>query len=221
MQSSEPRLRAAFAGAPRRTRWHTALRWAVAPMASVEASLPAAGAILEIGCGHGLFSIFCALESHSRQIVGVDIDERKIDEARAAAHRAGLTNDRVRFEVVDQAWTPSGADQWDAVVIIDVLYLLGTERALRLLDDAAASITPSGRLLVKEVDTTRWRRMALLTVEEWFMTGVGATRGDAVQMLPTERIERGLRDAGMDTTRRDLSKGFHVPHCLVVADPRQ
>lgn len=233
------RIVAAYSEASWRARVHTRLRWTVAPLPTVAASVPTTGRVLDIGCGHGLFSLLVALESPSRRVLGVDVDDRKVASARAAADRAGLGEDRLRFEVITPDWLPADAPPWDApsppdttttvaapvvpapwdaVVILDVLYLMGTGRALSLLEAAARVVAPGGRVLVKEVDTTRHARMALLTAEEQVMTRLRITRGHVVEMLPIDLIEQTLRAAGMTTTRSDLSAGFHVPHCLVLGE---
>lgn len=218
MQRTDPAVRDAFADAGWLTRWHTRVRWAVAPMTRVERALPSRGSILEFGCGHGVFSIFAALKSPHRRIVGVDIDDRKVNVARAAAQHTGLPSDRLRFDVVTPGWVPSTKNRWDAIVIVDVLYLLGSTEANRLLDATVDAIAPGGRILVKEVDTTQSGRMAVLTAEERIMTRLGLTGGSVVEMIPIDSIEHRLRSGGLTTERSDLSRGFHAPHCLVVAD---
>ena len=55
--------------------------------------MPAVGRVLDIGCGHGLFSIYLGLMSPDRDVLGVDIDARKLVIARGAASGAGAERD--------------------------------------------------------------------------------------------------------------------------------
>ena len=48
---------------PRGDRFHTAVRWWTAPFAALEREVPLAGDILEVGCGHGVFSTYMAITS--------------------------------------------------------------------------------------------------------------------------------------------------------------
>ncbi len=124
-----------FAGAPPGTRLHTRLRWWWCPFPVIEAEVPKSGDVLEVGCGHGLLSLYLGLESPSRRVVGVDIDSAKIAEAKEAAGHLHPSEADVSFEAVDAGYVPRGA--WDAIVIADVLYLLSDRQQQSLLEAAA------------------------------------------------------------------------------------
>src|SRR5205085_11501425 len=59
--------------APRGDRFHVRARWWSAPLVDVERAAPVHGRILEIGCGHGLLSLYLALSAPGRHVTGVDI----------------------------------------------------------------------------------------------------------------------------------------------------
>ena len=103
--------------------------------------------MLEIGCGHGLFSSFAALAGPARSVVGVDIDAAKIAQAQAARRR--LPGVDLRFEVAPSGAVPAGP--WDAIVVIDMLYLLPRAEQRRLLADAAAQLG-AGRAVADQGD---------------------------------------------------------------------
>jgi SAM-dependent methyltransferase len=144
----------AYRAAPLADRAHATVRWWSAPFPAVEAALPTSGRVLEIGCGHGLFSSFAAVASGSRSVVGVDIDAAIIAQADAARRR--LPEADLRFVLAPSGAVPTGP--WDAIVVIDMLYLLSSDDQRSLLADAAAQLGPGGLLLVKEMSPTpRWK----------------------------------------------------------------
>jgi SAM-dependent methyltransferase len=65
----------------------------------VMAKVTRSDTVYDLGCGDGRIVIAAARERGARG-VGIDIDPRRIDEARLAARKAGVEN-RVRFEVAD------------------------------------------------------------------------------------------------------------------------
>jgi 2-polyprenyl-3-methyl-5-hydroxy-6-metoxy-1,4-benzoquinol methylase len=214
MTRDTPAARAlgAYAGAPRGDRLHVRVRWRSCPFPEIAARVPATGRILDIGCGHGLFSLYLALSEPHRQVTGIDVDADKLVLARAAAAAVAAP---VSFAAVEEGQLPQGP--WDAITIVDVLYLMGSDGAHEVLQIAAAGLAPGGLLIVKEVDVhprwkyrlTRWQELAATRV-------LRITQGAEVEFLPPSDIGAAMEAAGLVVHHEPLDRGHLHPHHLVI-----
>jgi 2-polyprenyl-3-methyl-5-hydroxy-6-metoxy-1,4-benzoquinol methylase len=207
---------ALYADAPRGDRFHVRTRWWTCPFPAVEQAVPRQGRVLEVGCGHGLLSVYLGLCSSERDVLGVDIDEDKIVLARRAAEHLDPATARVRFEHLEPEGFAAGA--FDAIVIADVLYLLPAERRLALLDECVAHLAPEGVLVVKEADRVpRWKG-ALTVGQELLATKVlRITEGDEVEFSPPSTFVDHLTVAGLDVDLRRIDRGYPHAHVLLTA----
>jgi 2-polyprenyl-3-methyl-5-hydroxy-6-metoxy-1,4-benzoquinol methylase len=217
VRPTEPAARRAIAlygDAPRGDRFHVRLRWWTCPFAAVEAAVPAAGRVLEVGCGHGLLSLYLALRSPDRIVTGVDIDEHKIALAKGAAGRLGSDGPDVSFAVVEPDGFADGS--FDAIVIADVLYLLRADARRELLARCVEHLGPGGVLIVKETDRVpRWKG-AVTVAQERLATGVlRITEGDEVEFAPPSEFVDQLRAAGLEVTLERVDRGYVHPHVLI------
>lgn len=207
------RVQTAYAGRPRAERLHVAGRLRSCPIDVLEAATPRSGAILDFGCGHGVVSLYLAMTSPDRRVTGVDVDHEKIVDAQAAAKVADLD---VVFEAVEPDYRPVG--QWDGIVIVDVLYLLGRQAALEVLDAAVDALAPGGVLVVKEVDTRpRWKYW-WAAVQEFLATKIlRITEGTQVEFVRPAVFASRLMDRGLGVSQRRCDQGRLHPHHLIVA----
>ncbi|MFN0090688.1 MAG: class I SAM-dependent methyltransferase [Acidimicrobiales bacterium] len=202
--------------APIAARLHVLVRWWTCPVPAVAAEIPARGRVLEVGCGHGLVSAYLAMESPDRVVVGVDVDRRKIDVAAAAT--AGVDN--VRFVAVDADPSSLPAGPFDAVVIADVLYLLGGDARRRLLAACAERLGPAAVLVIKEIDTEPSWKHRLARVQELAATRLlRITVGDEVEFAPPAVLRAELGRFRLDVADRRIDRGYPHPHHLLVARP--
>jgi 2-polyprenyl-3-methyl-5-hydroxy-6-metoxy-1,4-benzoquinol methylase len=193
-------------------RLHVLGRWRSCPFPAIEARLPRSGQVLDIGCGFGLFASFVGLMSADRRVQGIDIDERKIDLARRVATRA---DGRAHLEFsVGRGDLPAGP--FDAITVVDVLYLLGPEAGAALLDRAVERLSPGGVILVKEIDVHPAWKYRLSRIQELLATKVlRFTAGDEVDFAPPEHYAERLRQAGLAVTTQALDRGSMHPHHLI------
>ncbi len=206
--------RRAYASESFGTRVHTALRWRTCPFREVADEVPRQGQILDAGCGHGLLSLYLAAQAPERHITGIDIDGEKLAVARRAANTAHV-DERVRFQRITADWKPDA--RWDGIVEVDMLYLLGRERAADWVSSAAQALEPGGRLVVKELDVTplwkaRWSRF-----QEVLATRVmRITEGEELELIPRDDVVAAMHDARLTVNTRRLDHGRLHPHYVAV-----
>jgi len=206
------RVRAAYAGAPRTERLHVAARLRSCPMRAIADATPPSGRVLDFGCGHGAVALYLAFTSAAREITGMDVDGAKLVHARAAADLAGLP---IGFEQVPPLYRPAG--EWDAITIVDVLYLLGEDAALDVIDGAAAALASGGVVVIKEIDVRpRWKYWLAAGQEHAATKLVRITKGTGVQFLPPRQIVDRLLTAGLHVEQHSLHRGRLHPHHLIV-----
>jgi SAM-dependent methyltransferase len=213
------RALALYRGAPAAVRAHVTIRWYSAPFPAIVAVLPRTGRVLEIGCGHGLFGAYAAFDACGRDVLGVDIDADKI----AAAVGAADGVDRLEFRVAPDGAVPVGP--WDAVVFVDVLYLLPADEQRRLLTEAVEQLAPGGSLVVKEMGTRpRWKVRWNTLQETMSVRVLGITEGSSFDFVDPRTMAGWLVTLGLRVRVRRLDAGRVHPHHLLVAqaasDPR-
>jgi 2-polyprenyl-3-methyl-5-hydroxy-6-metoxy-1,4-benzoquinol methylase len=208
------RTLAAFASLPRRERLHVRGRWKSCPVPAVEAEVPVSGRVLEVGCGHGLVATYLALAAPARSVTGIDIDAHKIGLAQQVAE--GLDAPRPEFRHVADGAIPPGP--WDAVVIVDVLYLLPRRRERDVLDQCVAALAPGGLLVIKETDVTpRWKHRLAVLQEVLATRVLRITAGDDLSFTPVAELAAHLRLRGLAVRTRRVDRGYLHPHALLVA----
>lgn len=175
-----------------------------------------AGRVLDVGCGHGLLALHLAAGSAHREVVGVDIDEAKIAAARRAATAApSLSN--LTFASADDLATIGGP--FDAITVVDVLYLLTAQHQETLVRTLAGRLAPGGRLLVKEMaPTPRWKHR-WMHGEEVLATRVAritASTDGVLHHTAPEDIRRWMTTEGLTVADRPLDRRRPYPHHLVL-----
>lgn len=207
---------AAYRDLPLATRLHTRLRWWWCPFPAIEAAVPAGGDVLELGCGHGLLSLYLAVAAPGRRVHGVDIDEAKVAQAATAAQALPPTA-TVTFAPVAPGYLPEGT--WDAVVVADVLYLLPPEVQRAIVTAAAGGVRPGGVVVLKEMGLTpRWK-LQWNRVQETLATRVlhiTDHTGAGLSFVAPDVMAGWLAGAGLDASVTRVDRGYPWPHHLVV-----
>lgn len=172
-------------------RWFVRLRHLLSPLEALEALVPGEGKILDLGCGHGLFTNYLALKAPSRSLLGVDPAPTKIQAAKMT--EAMVPNARYLLGSIDDI--PEN-NRFDAITIVDVLYLLPEVEQEKILQTCHRLLADAGVLVFKTQDTRpRWRYW-WTCFQESIMVGLGMTHGRGLHFLPAEKSRQMLAEAG-------------------------
>jgi len=206
------RLFEIFKGRGAWTAFYTRVKFKICPLLAIEPRLPRAGRVLDLGCGNGLFAAILRLGSAERTIEGFDLDEKKVEVARATfADWPGMS-----FSVGDLIRSDYPAA--DVVTIIDVLYLIPLEAQEAILRKGHAALPPGGLLAVKDMDTRpRWK-MAFNKLEETLAVKIiGFTLGGRFHFQGRADFTALLERVGFEVEVVPLHKGYWYPHILYLA----
>ncbi len=188
-------------------------RHLLAPLERIAERVPRQGRVLDVGCGHGLFGNLLALQSNARSVEGVDPSAAKIQVAR----RTSRILPNVRFA---QGVVQDVADtQFDALTILDVLYLLPPDQKRAVLERCLKLLVADGVLLLKTNDTAPTWKYAVTRAQEALMTGLGLTLGDGLYFFSQAQHVALLEAVGFRVEVERLDSWLPYPHVLFVCRP--
>jgi 2-polyprenyl-3-methyl-5-hydroxy-6-metoxy-1,4-benzoquinol methylase len=141
--------------------------------------------VLDVGCGFGLFGCYFSALYPEISYCGYDLSPQRIAIAQRAAQRLGLRN--ASFHCQD-ARGLNLRDEFDAVLLIDLLHHLDDGAKSALLETCAAHLAPAGRLIVKDVTTHPAAKLAFTWALDVLMT-----RGLAMWYWNEEQFHTTLR----------------------------
>lgn len=123
--------------------------------------------ILDVGCGFGLFGCYFAAMYPEIQYKGYDLNPERINKAQNAAKKLGLNN--VEFACGD-ARDLEINDEFDAIFMVDLLHHIDDEAKANLLETCAAHLAEDGRLVIKDVTTHPFPKIAFTWALDVLMT---------------------------------------------------
>jgi 2-polyprenyl-3-methyl-5-hydroxy-6-metoxy-1,4-benzoquinol methylase len=196
---------------PLLVRLHGYLRCATCPFERIEARVPQAGLIYDIGCGHGVFPLWMVLSAPARTVVGLDISEEKLQIARLAAKGESALS----FQCADLShWEPR---RCDAITAIDVLYLIPFELQRRLLRRCFLALPDGGTLLIHRVSRKPfWKFIVARSQELISVRLLHITHGNALYFWKDQELAAFLESLGFHVLLERLDRGYLHPHSLLV-----
>jgi SAM-dependent methyltransferase len=170
--------------------------------------LPAAGDVLDVGCGFGLFSLYYAQLLPAVRLHGLDRDARRIGIARRAAARLGLGN--VAYTVAD-ARDFRGRTEHAGAYMLDIVHHVPPETVEPLLGELYKGLAPGGCLVVKDVDTRP-------AYKRWFTHVLDRLMSPASppHYWPAEVLQATLERVGFRVHRHLMVDILPYPHVLYV-----
>jgi len=182
-----------------------------------DTAYPAGNTVLEVGCGTGAQTVTLARNSPGARITSVDVSAASLEEAKARAEAAGLTN--VEFRQGDLFALPFGPEAFDHVFVCFVLEHLS--RPLEALIAFRGLLRPGGTITVIEgdhgsayfhPDSDAARDAIRCQVELQRMAGGNAMIGRQVYPLLVgagfASVRVSPRMVYVDSSRPDLVDGF-------------
>ncbi len=199
-----------YADLPLGGRIYARVRYATAPLEKVAALVPpGVGAVVELGCSAGVFANVLKARRPELDVVGVDVDENKV----AAALKTVRGREGITFALDDATAYVANRGPFDAVAVVDMLYLLPPGRQDEFISLAAGRLRPGGYLIIKEMtDRPVWKRLWCY-LQEWFAVRVfGLTEGGGVFLRAGDDYRIAMERAGLEVETFDLTRGYPHPH---------
>ncbi|MGD9628400.1 MAG: class I SAM-dependent methyltransferase [Pyrinomonadaceae bacterium] len=123
--------------------------------------------VLDVGCGFGLFGCYFASMYPEITYTGYDLNAKRVERARRAAERLGLKN--VSFNHGD-ARNLKIDDEYDAIFMVDLLHHIDDVSKRALIAKCHSHLAPEGRLVIKDVATHPFYKIAFTWMLDVLMT---------------------------------------------------
>lgn len=183
-------------------------RHLLSPLGILENWVPKEGDILDLGCGHGLFTNYMALRAPYRNILGVDPSVQKIEVAKRTESKVlnvryilGDINDIIENKC------------FDAITIVDVLYLLPEAKQEEILRACYRMLKKSGILVLKTQDTKPLWRSVWTYIQEMVMVNAKLTVGDRkLHFLSAQKSRQILEHSGFLVEYHKLPTRIFYPN---------
>jgi 2-polyprenyl-3-methyl-5-hydroxy-6-metoxy-1,4-benzoquinol methylase len=131
----------------------------ICPFGAVMAAVPAGAAVLDVGCGAGLFLLLLARQGRISRGHGFDVSAAAVRCAERASAQNGLEQ-VLTFEVrVPELGLPAGS--WNVVTAIDVVHHVPRAHQEAFFVSLCDAVPTGGTLIIKDmVKSPRWRSFA-------------------------------------------------------------
>ncbi len=190
--------------------------------------IPAAGRVLDIGCGHGRIAHLLNARRPELDYVGLDFSAEFIRFARQGAADLQIETQFVVADLLQPDWTqPLAGQQFDTILILAVMHHIpGYQNRVAILKSLGQHLTPDGRLLLSVWQFTSNQRMRRKIVSwdkvgledaaglepgdyllDWKRGGVGYRYCHLIDQDELARLAAGSKLHILETYRADGKEG--------------
>lgn len=156
-----------------------------------QASIAPGMTVVDLGCGTGTLALLVKQTVPSARVIGVDVDPKILDIARAKIAAAGVAIELRRGVLAEVALEPGSVDR---VLTSLVLHHLTTDEKLSALRAARAALRPDGALHVVDFGPPQGWLMALVSAPFRFFDGHDRTNDNFAGRLPEVMRQAGFAD---------------------------
>lgn len=105
----------------------------------------------DIGCGSGQFALLLSRFAPIREVLGLEMSERLVNNARAlfAAESPARS---YAFELYDGRHLPERLEEYDILFLVDVLHHIPHQHQQDFLNEIFVHMRPGARLILKDID---------------------------------------------------------------------
>ncbi len=173
--------------------------------------VPSKGKILDIGCGYGFMSMMLHFRSKDRIITALDYDEEKTSTAQHSFSRGN------ELQFVSGNALAFSMQQYDAILICDVLHYLPPSDQQALIRKAMDNLTEHGKLIIREGNAEIKDRHKGTVLSEYFSTtvfGFNKTSEGGLSFLSASIIREIAAEKGFSCVEIDPSR--HTSNIIFV-----
>jgi 2-polyprenyl-3-methyl-5-hydroxy-6-metoxy-1,4-benzoquinol methylase len=192
------------------------IRLITAPFFALEKYIPKTSRVLDLGCGHGLFSVILRLKSKNRYVYGIDPDTTKIK----LINHVTKNSRKLFFSNESLSNLINKKEKFDAIVIVDVVYLLSDKEISSLLKNCLKALSSNGHIFIKTSQKNKSFGHQLAVAQEKVMVQLlKKTHSNESQLYFREidEYKKLFTTLGLKVTQESpLKTLFFHPHYLFV-----
>jgi len=188
-------------------RLYLRLRRLIIPFDIVEKYVPKNGTVVDIGCGYGIFANYLALKSTDRNVIGIDLVQKRISIAKKIYEQS--TNLNFFCSNITDTQLPKA----DVITAIDVLHHIPSyDLQNKLLKSCYLVLNEGGKLILKDLDKKPKWKYLFNFIHDYLMT-----RGEPVLYQDENSIKNLLKNAGFKLEKIIKIQNYPYAHILFLA----
>jgi SAM-dependent methyltransferase len=165
-------------------RLKTVYRPYIAPLDDLLAGIPAQSRVYDVGCGNGALLALVAAYRQPAAIGGVDVDPGLVDRARQLLQRVAPALP-ARVCVFDGTELPEGLQDFDTVLLVDVLHHVPPTHQHAFLTSLHDRMAPGATLHLKDIDADSRFWCLFNRLHDRLLAGAAGHEPSAVQLVET------------------------------------